>query len=76
MSTHESPTHFYQGREAGGVRMEYKWLKLYLGKTYSSSAGFVDHGQFAQILWYLFLVCFIHRLHVLQISVSGVTSGG
>lgn len=44
--------------------------------TYPSSACLINHSQFAQILWDLFLVCFRHRLHILQVGISGVTPGG
>lgn len=44
-------------------------------KTYSSSASLVSLSQFAQVLWYLLLVCFRYRLHTLQVGVSGVTPG-
>lgn len=45
-------------------------------QTHPSSAGLINLSQFAQVLWYLILVRLRHRLHILQVGISGVTPGG
>lgn len=54
--------------------LKVKWVNSF--QTYPSSASLVNLSQFAQVFWYLFLVCFRHRLHILQVCISGVTPGG
>lgn len=41
--------------------------------TYPSRASLINHGEFAQVLWYLLFFYFRHRLHTLEVAISGVT---
>lgn len=44
--------------------------------TYPPCASLINHGEFAQVLWYLLFFCFRHRLHILEVAISGVTPEG